>query len=180
PGIEARGLKPLQPELTAIAAMTTADDLWPELGRLHLIGVNALFRFGSQSDRRDATRQIARVDEAGLGLPDRDYYLKTDARSIDIRQKYRRHVEKMLALAGDTPARAAAEATAILSIETKLAEASLDRTARRDPLTTDHVTSVNDWRTRTPGIVWGAYLKTVEAPEFTQINVAVPSYFTAL
>jgi endothelin-converting enzyme/putative endopeptidase len=180
PAIEARGLKPLQPELTAISAMAGTDDLWPEVGRLHLVGVDALFRFGSQPDRRDATRQIARVDEAGLGLPDREYYLKTDARSIDIRQKYRRHVEKMLVLAGDTPERATAAAAAIVAFETKLAEASLDRTARRDPLATDHMTSVNDWRTRTPGITWGAYLKAVEAPEFAQINVAVPSYFTAL
>ena len=122
--IEAKGLAPLEPELARVAALARKEDLPPIVAHLHSIGVNALFRFGSRADFRDATTEIANVDQGGLGLPDRDYYLKTDARSVDLKQKYQDHVQKMLGLLGDSPEQAASGARAVVAIETALASAA--------------------------------------------------------
>ncbi len=179
-GIEAKALAPIQPRLSKIGALTNKKDIAPLVADLHSIGVNVLFRFSSRTDLRDATRQGANVDQGGLGLPDRDYYLKTDARSVELREKYIQHLEKMLSLLGDAPARAAATGRAILAFETKLAEASMDRTARRDPAATDHIMAVNEWRALTPAFDWKAYLAATRAPSFDRLNVAVPDFFKAL
>jgi len=178
--IETRGLAPLDGDLSRIAAVTRKEDLPALLAHLHGIGVNALFQFGSQTDRRDATQQIARVDQGGLGLPDRDFYLKTDARSLELKQKYHDHVQKMIGLLKTPPAKAAADARAVLATETRLAEASLDRTVRRDPASTDHMMSSDDWRALTPAFDWSRYLAAAGAPAFDQLNVAVPDYLKAL
>jgi putative endopeptidase len=178
PRIETKGVSPLQPELARIAAITR-DELPGLVARLHAIGVNALFRFDSETDRRDATREIATVDQGGLGLPDRDYYLKTDARSLELKQKYQTHVERMLALL-NKGADATAGARAVLAIETQLAEAALDRTARRDPAATDHMTAFTEWQALTPAFDWSKYVSAVGAPRFERLNVAVPDYFKAL
>ena len=96
--IDAAALTPLRADLATIDALVNPDDLPVLLAHLHAIGVNALFRFGSQADvLGDATQQIATLDQAGLGLPDRDYYLKTDDRSVDLPPaSSSQHVEKML------------------------------------------------------------------------------------
>jgi endothelin-converting enzyme/putative endopeptidase len=177
--IEARGLAPLEGDLARITGLARKEDLPALLAHLHGLGVNALFQFGSQTDRRDATQQIARVDQGGLGLPDRDYYLKTDARSLELKQKYVDHVQKVLELArasGDP----SAAALAVLRIETALAEASLDRTTRRDPAATDHMMTTAEWQTLTRPIDWSAYVASTGAPAFSRFNVAVPGFFKAL
>lgn len=179
-GIEARGLQPVEREVARIEAMTRKDELPAALARLHSIGVNVLFRFGVRTDLRDATRQVANVDQGGLGLPDRDYYLKTDARSLELKQKYQDHVQKMLEMLKTTPARSEAGAHAILAIETKLADAALDRTARRDPAATDHMMPRPDWQALTPDLDWSKYVTAAGAPSFNQINVSVPSYLEAV
>jgi endothelin-converting enzyme/putative endopeptidase len=176
--IEAMGLAPLEADLTRIAMLTRTEDLPPLLAYLHSLGINALFQFGSQTDRRDATQQIARVDQGGLGLPDRDYYLKTDARSLELKQKYTDHVEKMLGLV-KTP-QAEARARAVLGLETRLAEASLDRTVRRDPAATDHMMTTAEWQALTPAFAWPRYVAAAGSPAFARLNVAVPDYFKAL
>jgi putative endopeptidase len=179
-GIEARGLQAIQPEVMRIEAIAQKSDLPAALAHLHSIGVNVLFRFGSQTDRKDATRQVANVDQGGLGLPDRDYYLKTDARSIELKQKYQDHIQKIFGMLNTAADKAAAQARAVLAIETHLAEAAMDRTARRDPAATDHMMSTAAWRALTLGLDWPAYLKAAGAPSFDRINVAVPDYFKAL
>ena len=179
-GIEAKGLAPLQADLARIARVTRKEDLPAILAHFHSIGVNVLFQFGSQTDRRDAAKQIARVDQGGLGLPDRDYYLKTDARSLELKQKYQDHVEKMMAMLETPQAKAAADARAVLAIETRLAEASLDRTTRRDPAATDHMMTGSDWRALTPVFDWSGYVAAAGAPAFDQVNVAVPDYLKAM
>jgi putative endopeptidase len=179
-GIEAKGLRPLEPELARIRAINRKDELPAVLAHLHAIGVDALFRFGVRTDLRDATRQDANVDQGGLGLPDRDYYLKTDARSLELKQKYQSHVQTMLEMVGTTRARSAADARAIVAIETKLADAALDRTARRDPAATDHMMARADWQALTPNLDWSKYLAAAGAPPFSQINVAAPSYLKAM
>ena len=190
-GIEAKGLAPLASELARINAVMRKDDVLPVVAHLHGIGVNVLFRFGVRTDLRDATKQIANVDQAGLGLPDRDYYLKTDARSLELKQKYLDHVQKMLGLLGAPDnqqtsvardvrvAWAASGAKAVLAVETKLAEASLDRAKRRDPAATDHVMTRADWQALTPDLDWLKYVAAAGAPSFDQMNVAVPDYLKA-
>lgn len=178
--IETKGLKPIEAELARIAAVTSKAKLPALVAHLHGLGVSVLFRFSSRTELRDASRQGANVDQGGVGMPDRDYYLKTDARSVELRQKYQAHVQHMLALAGDLPDRAAAGAAAILALETKLAEASLDRTARRDPAATDHLMTVGEWRALTPNLDWPAYLSADGAPSFTRINVATPGFLKAM
>jgi endothelin-converting enzyme/putative endopeptidase len=178
--IEARALEPLEADLARIVSLARLEDLPAVLAHLHRIGVNAFFLFGSQTDRREATEQIARVDQGGLGLPDRDYYLKTDVRSIELRQKYQDHVQRLFELAGGDRARTAVEARAVFALETRLAEASLDRTVRRDPAATDHVMSIAEWRALTPAFDWPAYLSAAGAPEFENLNVAVPDFLKAM
>jgi putative endopeptidase len=179
-GIEAKGERPLGADLARIAAITRKDALPALVAHLQGIGVNVFFRFSTRTDLRDATRQIADVDQGGLGLPDRDYYLKTDARSLELKQKYQSHVQKMLGMLKTPPDRAEADARAVLAVETKLADAALDRTARRDPATTDHMMSRADWQALTPDFDWSMYLAAAGAPAFSQINVSVPSYLKSL
>jgi putative endopeptidase len=178
--VEARGTEPLAADLARIDAMKTRSDLAPLLAHLHAIGLPVFFRFASQIDRRDATREIAIADQAGLGMPDRDYYLNSDARSTDIRQKYQAHVQKTLAMLPKGEAAAATDAAAVLAIERAIASAQLDRTSRRDPAATMHMMSKTEWETLTPSFDWTAYLAAAEPPLFDQLNVAVPDYFRAL
>jgi putative endopeptidase len=179
-GIEDKGQRPLDDDLLRIAMIMRKDELPPLLASLHRIGVNALFRFGVRPDLRDATQQIANIDQGGLGLPDRDYYLKTDARSLELKQKYQNHVQKMLGMLKTPADRAEAGARAVLAIETALARASLDRTARRDPAALDHMMAKAEWQALTPDIDWAAYVTAAGAPAFARINVAVPDYLKAL
>ena len=179
-GIESKGLAPLAADLARIASLTRVDELPAVVVSLHRIGVSAFFQFGVQTDLRDATRQLASVDQGGLGLPDRDYYMKTDEPSRILRQKYQGHVARMLELLGDDAGRATANAQAVLALETKLAQASLGRAERRDPAATDHVMTLAAWRALTPTFDWTRYVAAAGAPAFTRLNVRVPDYLKAM
>jgi putative endopeptidase len=122
--IEAMRTKPLQGEFRKIDAVKDRSDLLKEIAHLHTIGVNVLFNFGSGQDAKDSTHDIAQAVQGGLGLPDRDYYTKTDDASKKLRDQYVAHVAKMLTLLGEQAVTAAEEAKKILALETKLAEAS--------------------------------------------------------
>src|ERR1017187_4514377 len=112
--INKRGLASLQPELDRINAMRTREDVLAELVRLHRRGVGALFGFGAQPDAKDSTRTIAALSQGGLSLPDRDYYLNTDPKSVETRGRYAKHVQNMFQLAGDSPEVAATKAKYVL------------------------------------------------------------------
>ena len=142
--IEKKGIAPLTPTMNAIAAIKTKPGLIEEVGVLQRNGVSALFSFGQMPDMHDSRQTIANIDQGGLTLPDRDYYLKDDAKSVETRQKYLEHVQKMFELAGDKPEVAAAEAKTVLAVETGLAKADMDRTARRDPKNRDHMMQVTE------------------------------------
>src|SRR5207245_3457812 len=142
PGIEARGLEPLRPDLQRIAAIKSKKTLVAEMARLHSQGVNLplareyagtslLFRSGSEQDAKDATSVIAVVDQGGLGLPDRDYYFRDDAKSGETRDRYRDHLAGVFELLGDSKQRAALAAKRVMAIETALARVSLERVKRR-------------------------------------------------
>ena len=141
------------------------------------MGVRALFDFGSTQDEKNSSQVIGGADQGGLGLPDRDYYTKTDDKSKQIRQQYEEHVAKMLALAGDDDAKAASEAKAIVELETKLAEASLTRVERRDPEKTYHKMNRSELRTLTPNWSWEDYFQEIGYTNIDSVDVSAPKFF---
>jgi putative endopeptidase len=180
PAIDQLGIKPLEPELKRIDAIKSKDQIADELVRLHPLGVGALFNFSSSPDAKNSTQMIADADQGGLGLPDRDYYLKEDPKSVKLRDQYIAHVQKILELAGESPAQAAAHSQAVLRIETELAKGSLDRVARRDPNRTYHKMSVKDLQALAPSIDWPKYFAGLGTPSFNDLNVSAPDFFKAL
>ena len=132
PTIEKKGTASLTPELARLSGISTKADVIKQVAAMHQQGRPALFAFYGQPDMHDSTATIAYLDQGGLTLPDRDYYIKDDAKSVETRQNYLEHVQKMFELAGDKPDVAAAEAKTVLAVETGLARVSMDRTQRRD------------------------------------------------
>jgi putative endopeptidase len=179
PRIESAGLTPIAADLTTINELTNPDDLPVLIAHLHSYGVSAFFRFSSTTDLDQATMMIAGVDQGGIALPDRDYYLKDDARSVELRDKYREHVAKIFSLAGEPADKAAADASIVLRIETVLATASLDRVKRRDPASTQHHQTINELQKLTPNFGWRKYATAAGAPPLPTINVSVPAFLTA-
>ena len=180
PRIEAAGLTPLASDLATIEEILNPDDLPILVAHLHAYGVPALFRFGAQTDLEDASNAIADVDQGGLGLPDRDYYLNTDDRSVELRMKYVALMQKTFVLAGQPAGQAAADAHAVLALETTLATAMLDRVTRRDPANTQHRMTINELQALSPNFNWRKYAGAAEAPPLPTINVSVPGYLKAL
>jgi len=178
--IEGKGASVLKPELDRIAALKSKDEIAEELAHLHLINVNAFFSYGSDQDFKDATSVIAEADQGGLGLPERDYYTRTDAKSVQTRRQYIRHVTNMLRLSGETPLVAAAHARKIMAIETALAKASLTVTQRRDPASVYHKLPVSDLAAMNPTFAWNRYLRATDTPPVQSLNVAVPVFFKGL
>jgi endothelin-converting enzyme/putative endopeptidase len=176
-GIEARGKAPVQPFLARIEALATKGELFRLLGEHEASGLPTLFRFGSAPDLHDSRQTIASFGQGGLGLPDRDDYLKDDAKSREKREKYREHVTRTLVLLGDPPEAALAGAEAVLRLETALAKAHLDRVAMRDPKNRDNPMSLAELKQLAPAIEWEAYLRATGAPAFTRLNVTSRPYF---
>ncbi|HET8667160.1 MAG TPA: M13 family metallopeptidase, partial [Terriglobales bacterium] len=178
--INAAGNKPVQPELQRINAIKNRSELIAEMAHLYKEGVRTLFGFGAGPDLHDASIEIAHVMDGGITLPDRDYYLKQDAKSKDIQDHYVAHVQKMMELAGDKPEVAAAEAKAIMSLETDLAKANMDRVARRDPKNRDHKMTVAELEKIAPNFEFNKYFVDTGAPKFSSINVANPEFFKTI
>src|ERR1700731_883390 len=178
--IDGAGTKPLEPELARIAGIKNLVDLQAEAELLHGKGVGALFRFSSNQDAKDSTRVIGGASQGGLGLPEREYYLKEDDKSKQLREAYTKHVAKMFELLGDPADKSAAEAAIILKLETALATASMKNTDLRDPDKTYHKMMLADLKTLTPNFSWEAYFKAAGHPELKEINVGQPDFFKAL
>ena len=176
PAIEKAGTKSLEPDFHSIAAIQSKEDLPKEIVRLHRQGTDVLFGFDSGSDFKNASQMIAEVHQGGLGLPDRDYYFKDDPKSVELRKKYVEHVAKMFALLGDDAAKAAAEAKAVMDIETGLAKGALDQTSRRDPQKIYHKLTNQELAALSPAFNWTAYFEGVGAPRFDSLNVAEPEF----
>jgi endothelin-converting enzyme/putative endopeptidase len=139
-----------------------------------------LFDFGSNQDFADSSSVIAFADAGGLGLPDRDYYTKTDAKSEETRQKYLAHMTEMFGLLGDAPDAAAAHAKTVMRIETALAKASLTRVEQRDPYNLFHKMTLAQLQALTPSFKWSDYLAALQAPPFAQVNVSQPAFYREL
>lgn len=175
--IEKKGNAPLTPELERINGIKTKADLIRQVATMHRNSTPALFAFRSEPDMHDSAKTIALIDQGGITLPDRDYYLKDDAKSVETRQKYLEHAQKMFELAGDKPEVAAAEAKIVLAVETGLAQASMDRTIRRDPKTRDHKMTVADIAAAAPNFDLTVYFADNGSPKFTSLNVGNPDFF---
>jgi putative endopeptidase len=174
---ESDGIKPIAMRLRDIAAVKTRPALMTQIAALQTSGVNALFNFFPSADPKDAAHYIAWASQGGLGMPDRDYYTKTDAASDSLRQKYVAHVTRSLTLAGEPAATAAADARRVMALETELAKASMTRVEQRDPNATYHKTSVAELETLAPAIDWPVYFRTVGLTSpVAFINVAQPGF----
>jgi len=180
--IEALGATPLKPVLDEIAGLKSKRDLAHLLADQHQkdYGSGWLFGFGSDQDFGDATQVIAFAHAGGLGLPDRDYYTKSDAKSKEIREKYLRHVASMLRLIGDSKAQAEKDAKTVLRVETDLAKASLTRVERRNPYNLYHKMSPAELASLTPSFAWARYLADNGLTDIKTLNVTEPKFFKAL
>ncbi len=171
------GIAPLQPELDRIAALGSAATLPGLLAHLHTIGVNAFFGMGSNQDFADSTSVISFYGAGGLGLPDRDYYTRTDAKSMEQRQQYMAHVAKIFVLAGEPEAQAAKDADTVMAIETRLAKASLTNTEKRDPQNLNHPTNVAGLSKELTHFSLADYVAEAHAPAAGKANDMEPKFF---
>ena len=182
PAIEKLGAKPLKPVLDEIAALESRKQLATFLAKEHKRTYTSgyLFGFGSDQDFGDATQVIAELGAGGLGLPDRDYYTKTDAKSQEIRDKYLLHVAKMLELTGESKAQAKKDAQRVMAMETALAKASLTRVERRDPYKIYHKMKLAELQKITPSFDWPAYFGSRGLAGVDTINVTQPKFYEAV
>jgi endothelin-converting enzyme/putative endopeptidase len=172
--------------LKRIDEIASMNDLADYLVRLHpedlgiYFGQSALFSLHSEQDAKNSSETIAAVDQGGLGLPDRDYYLKADPRSEQMRKDYVAHVQKMFELAGDAPELARAEAQTIMRIETALASGSMTRLERRDPTAVYHRMTRAELEALSPSFPWDKYFVAMGLAEMKSLNVAAPEFFKAI
>ncbi len=178
--VDRRGLTPVQPYLDAVNGAETKADLTRVLGALRRDGVTGLFTFAVGPDFRDASATLMGVDQGGITLPDRDFYLKDDPKNTETRERYVAYIETMFRLAGETAADASRHAAAVLDFETKLARAQLDRTSRRDPKKRDHRMTRDQLKALAPSFDFDAYFASAQAPGFQDVNVGWPDFFKAL
>jgi putative endopeptidase len=175
--VDAKGLDSLKPELDRISTVSDKATLIDAVARVHLAGPNPLFNFYSNSDLHNADQVIAYLDQGGLSLPDRDYYIKDEARMTEMRKHLVEEVTQMFTLAGQSPRQAAESAQTVLRIETALAKDSMDRTLRRDPKTRDHKMTREAAVALAPNFYLDRYFAATGAPSFSELNVSNPEFF---
>jgi putative endopeptidase len=179
--IDALGDTPIQPILSEIAALKTRADVISALTRLHHEYAGSFFfRSGTGQDAADSSTVIVELGAGGLGLPDRDYYIKTDEKSVKIREQYATFIQQLLTLTGEGADQAKADADATLRIETALAKASLTRVERRDPHNTYHMETIAELAKQMPSIDWPLYFKVQGAPDLAKLNVSQPAFMKAV
>lgn len=175
--IDASAIKPIAADLSAIDKLKESSELQPLISRLQQTGSGYLFNFDSTQDLDDSTQVIAEVEQGGLGLPERDYYTRSDDKSKQLRADYVAHIAKIFALAGDSPEKADAEAQTAMNFETTLANASMPRAQMRDPHAVWHKMTLPQLEGLAPAFPWEAYFRERNAPQFSAINVAQPDFF---
>ncbi|AFL90180.1 endothelin-converting enzyme [Terriglobus roseus DSM 18391] len=179
--VDKRGDAPIQPVLTRIAGYKSREALLRDLPAFAAdVDGSFFFNAGSTQDPEDSDKVIAEQSAGGLGLPDRDYYLKTDAKSVEIRQKYVAYIAQLLSMSGEPAAQAKADAEAVLKLETALATASLSRVDMRDPYKTFHKLTLADLQKQVPAVDWTEFFKRSGAPTFTTMNIQQPALNAAL
>jgi len=180
--VDQMGAQPIQPELSQIQMMKSIRELPALLGDEHmkLYASSSLFNFGSGQDYSKATSVIAFADAGGLGLPDRDYYTKTDPKSEEIRRKYVEHVTAMFRLLGDSETASAASAAAVMRIETALAKSQLTRVEQRDPYKLFHKMTRSQLQAITPSFRWDTYFHAIGLTGAPPINVSQPAFYAEM
>ena len=174
---ERDGVTPIRAALKQIDAIQTRDALIRQIGSLHQMGVNAAFRFRPDADPKDASHYIAWATQGGLGMPDRDYYTKTDPASDSLRKKFVAHIARSLALAGESTAQAEADANRVMALETELAKASMTRVALRDPNASYHKTTIGDLKAMAPSVNWPIYFRAIGlTSSVPYLNVGQPEF----
>jgi len=176
--INKAGDQPVVPGIEQIRRLNDKNELAGEVARLHDQGVDVFFHFRAQPNPADSKMNIADADQGGLGLPDKSYYLQP--KDEETRQKYEAHVSRILQLIGEPQAQAERKAKAVMTLETALAKASLDRVDRRNPRLTHHEMSLSGLQALTPDFNFAQYLQDRRAPSFDKLNVAVPNFFKSL
>lgn len=176
--IETAAAAPLRADLQRIAGIRSKRDLAKVIAAMP--GLNAPFDFQSTQDYKNSSQVIAEVDQGGLGLPDRDYYLKNDAKSIELRQAYVAHVQKMFELLGDASGVASGEAQTVLRIETALARESMTQVERRDPKLMYHKLTRQELEKLSPSFRWKEYFSLAGKSELQSLNVTAPQFFKAM
>jgi endothelin-converting enzyme/putative endopeptidase len=177
--IDADGLKPLKPLLGEIDSMDQLD-IATVTGKLQRIGVGVLFSYGEQQDFKDASKQIASIDQGGLGMPEKDFYLRTGAKDVGLRKDYVAYIAKILTLSGTPANEAATDANDIMEFETKLAKASMGITERRDPEKVYHLVPIGDVTKYFPMGTFGRFEEAIHSPHIAEINDANPSFIPAM
>jgi putative endopeptidase len=176
--VEKAGITPIRGDLDAIANLRSAKEIAPLVARLQeAFGRSVLFGAGSTQDPDDSSRVIAEIDQGGLGLPDRDYYIKDDAKSKETRQRYVQHVQKVFELMGEKPEAAMKDAATVMRLETQMAKASMTRVDRRDPYKMKHKMKLADLNALAPNFDWKTYYETAAYPQFEILNVTAPDFF---
>ncbi len=178
--IDAAGSKPLAADLGAVDAIHDRKGLDSEIARLHRQVNNVAFGFGATPDFKNSSQTIAVAHQGGLGMPDRDYYLRDDEKSKQLREGYLQHVAKMFELAGDAPDKAAAEAKTVMALETSLAKASRTRVELRDPEKNYNKMTLAELKKLTPDWSWEGYMQAVGSPSVAEINIGQPDFFKEL
>lgn len=178
--VDKAGINPIKPLLGQIGALKDKKQLAALAATLHNAGVNALFGFGSQQSFAKAEDTIAAFDQGGLGLPDRDYYFKTDERATKLRDAYVKHVTAMFTLAGDSAEVAATKAAAVLAFETKLATGTMSKVDRRDTSKLNNPTTLKAFADGAKNVDFAAYVKSVGSPAFSDTNINDPGFFANL
>ena len=177
-GVEKRGLEPIQDYWDAVSNLKSVKDMAPVVAQLQLVyGRSVLFSAGSAQDLDDSEKIIGELDQGGLGLPDRDYYTKEDAKSRETRERYVQHVQKVFELMGVNREKAKKDAETLMRMETALAKASLTRVERRDPYKLKHKMNVAELNGVVPEFDWKMYYRAARYPEFETLNVATPEFF---
>jgi endothelin-converting enzyme/putative endopeptidase len=177
---DAKGIGPLKPVLDAIAALPNKAAITDQLARLQMLGADPFFGIDSGADFKDSDMTIAEIGQGGMALPDRDYYLKTDPKSVELREQYVAHVTRMFVQLGDKAVDAARRAQAVMKIETRLAGAALDRVARRDPNRVYHKYTVAELISLDPGIDWRKYFANIGLAGLETLNVEEPNFTRAI
>jgi putative endopeptidase len=176
--VEKQGMAPVRGYLEAVENLKSAKDIAPLAAQLQQVyGRSALFRAGSTQDPDNSEQVIAELDQGGLGLPDRDYYTKEDAKSKETRERYVQHVQKLFELMSESSEAAKKDAETVMRLETTLAKASMTRVDRRDPYKVKHKMKLAGLKGLAPNFDWNAYYSAAQYPEFETLNVATPDFF---
>lgn len=175
--INQQGIAPLKPEFEKIESIKTLQDLQAVITHFQSIGVDPGFNFGSMQDFMDSEQMIAAVEQGGLGLPDRDYYLKEDKKFKQVREAYVKYVANLFELLGDSAEQATSEATVVMNIEKALAQASMTKIDQRDPHRVYHMMTVSELDQLTPHFSWAQFLNAIELKSAKRINMAMPEFF---